>query len=130
MREAPATKGTSARANPMNRPTRTAFPPWRAKKASARTRCSSRNPRRDPKRSSGTPQPVAELVTDVVAQRGADRRGGDHGVKIEHTLMREESGREHQTFARDQETRECGGLEGRRDENDDVAPVAEPGDQF
>src|SRR5439155_385071 len=62
----------------------------------------------------GTPQPVAELVTDVVAQRGADRRGGDHGVKIEHTLMREESGREHQTFARDQETRECGGLEGRR----------------
>src|SRR5437879_1368627 len=77
----------------------------------------------------GPPQPVTELVADVVAQRGADGCGGEHGIELQHAVVGKEAGCEHQALAWYDEPRERGGLEGRRHEDDEIAPVAEPGDE-
>src|SRR5439155_4898423 len=75
------------------------------------------------------PETLPQPVADVVADHGAEGRGGDDRVELEQTRVGEEPRREHQTLARHHESSERGAFQGRRHKDDEITPLAEPGDE-
>jgi hypothetical protein len=75
-------------------------------------------------------EPEAQKVSDVITHHGSGCSRNHHRYQVENSLVSQETGGEHQTLPRHQESSEGGTLQGGCRKNDEVAPGTQPRDQI
>jgi hypothetical protein len=74
-------------------------------------------------------QPTPQLIPNIIADDCPENPHHNDGIELQKSLLGEKAGREHQAFSRNQNAEKRRALQRGSDEDDEITPVSQSGDQ-